>query len=116
MRVWRSARALVKTVFSIAAAMEADGGLGTQMKRAAISIVSNIAEGAERGGETDFRRFLYMARGSCGELQAQMMLANDLGFINGERFSEVDDRIDHVGRMISRLISSLEAGRRYENR
>ena len=78
-------------------------GLAAQMRRAAISIASNIAEGTGRGGEREFLRFLYIALGSATELAVQVELATALGFLDAADASDLADRTNHVERMLNRL-------------
>jgi four helix bundle protein len=82
-------------------------GLATQMRRAAVSIASNIAEGAGRGGERELLHFLYMALGSAFELAIQVDLAIALSFAGHAEGSSLADRTDHVQRMLNRLTGSL---------
>jgi len=74
------------------------------MRRAAVSVLSNIAEGAARGTNPEFRRFLYIARGSLAELETQLLLAGDLGYLH-----DSCDRSDiaEVGRLLNGLIGSV---------
>jgi four helix bundle protein len=81
-------------------------GLAAQMRRAAVSVASNIAEGCGRGGERDFLRFLYMAHGSASELSTQLAIALAMGFGSTGGAALADD-IDHVQRMLNRLTSSV---------
>lgn len=82
-------------------------GLTAQMRRAAVSVGSNIAEGCGRGGERDFLRFLYLARGSATELAFQLALAIELDFgAAGDRALIAHD-IDHLQRMLNRFTSAL---------
>ncbi|MBA3708017.1 MAG: four helix bundle protein [Planctomycetes bacterium] len=106
LRVWQKAREVVRAVYVITAGIH-DDGLRDQMRRAAISIVSNIAEGAGRRTDADFRRFLSIARGSCSELQAQLVVAADCRFIDGDSHALVGDLVDHTGRMISSLMQRM---------
>ena len=71
---WKSARKLTKQIYEITAAGEftRDFGLNDQIRRASVSILSNIAEGFERGGDQEFLQFLSVAKGSCGEVRAQL--------------------------------------------
>jgi len=89
-------------------------GLVSQMRRAAVSIASNIAEGTGRGGEREFLHFLYLALGSATELTVQVELAIALGFVDAENGATLVDRTNHVQRMLNRLTGSvrrkLEAG------
>lgn len=82
-------------------------GLSTQMRRAAVSIGSNIAEGCGRPGNRDFLRFLYIARASATELAFQNMLAAELGFGSAACRESVREGVDHVQRMLNRFTSAL---------
>jgi four helix bundle protein len=81
--------------------------LRDQMTRAAMSLMANIAEGSERGSRADFRRFLLMARGSCGELRNHLIVAHDDGFISRETFRHLHDASCRLGKMLSALIATL---------
>jgi four helix bundle protein len=81
--------------------------LAAQMRRAAVSILSNIAEGTGRGGDRDFLRFLYFALGSATELAVQLDLAISLGFIDSADGAILVDSTNHVLRMLNRLTASL---------
>ena len=78
-----------------------------QMRPAALSIPSNIAEGTGRSSDPDFRRFLFHSLGSCNELEYDFLLARDLGFVPLPLFSQRDDQIKEVRRMLSGLIESV---------
>jgi four helix bundle protein len=82
-------------------------GLATQMRRAAVSIASNIAEGTGRGGEREFLHFLYIALGSATELAIQVDIAVALGFLDAEEGAALRDRTNHVQRMLNRLTASV---------
>ena len=105
--VWRKSMNLVKSVYSLTAAFPKEEiyGLVAQMKRAAISIPSNIAEGTARDSNREFIRFLYISLGSLAELETQLLLSRDLGFIES---SEVDDNIERVRKMLFGLIRYLK--------
>lgn len=83
-------------------------GLSSQMRRAAISVASNIAEGSQRGGKKEFVHFLTIARGSLAELLTQLIFAYDRKFINKEEYNRAYDLIDEVSGMSMRLIQSLK--------
>lgn len=82
-------------------------GLRVQMRRAAISISSNIAEGAVRRTNPDFRRFLFIAKGSAAELETQLLLAERFGYVDSDEDESLRDNIDKCQRMLMRLIRSL---------
>ena len=80
-------------------------GLTAQIRRAAIGVPSNIAEGWGRQSRSELLRYLEMARGSCFEVQTQMKIATGLSYVDGS--SEVHERIDEVERLLSGLMKSL---------
>jgi four helix bundle protein len=82
-------------------------GLSNQMRRAAVSIPSNIAEGAGRLNTREFKQFLGVARGSSFELQTQLTIARGLGFGDVEQLREAEASCDEIGRMIFGVILSL---------
>jgi len=84
LQVWKDAMRLVREMYRITATFPEDErfGLVSQMRRAAVSIPSNIAEGAARGGRAELVRFLAIARGSLAELDTQLWIARDLGFLD----------------------------------
>ncbi|MBA3700034.1 MAG: four helix bundle protein [Planctomycetes bacterium] len=103
LRVWQQARELLKLVSAVTADMRAEGDLKSQMRRAAISVASNIAEGAERP-DREFCRFLTIALGSNAEVEAQVTTAGDLGLIDATTVTKLVDLTDHIGKMIRRLM------------
>lgn len=84
-------------------------GLRQQMRRASISIASNIAEGASRESPADFRRFLYIAKGSAAELETPLVVASDLGYVDLESdvTSELLGDVDQSQAMLGRLIQAV---------
>ena len=83
LEIWKEARRLTCEIYDLSkdAKFSKDFGLRNQMQRAAVSIMSNIAEGFERGGNQEFVQFLYIAKGSCGELRSQLYVALDQAYI-----------------------------------
>ena len=73
--------------------------------------MSNIAEGFERGSEKEFQRFLYMAKGSAGEVRSQLYVASDLGYLPVEEFADLKARVEEVSRALSGFITYLGAER-----
>jgi four helix bundle protein len=86
-------------------------GAVSQSRRAAISIVSNIAEGYRKCSRNEFARFLKIAYGSCGELDAQLMVAHKAGWINYADYERIEEMLDTVSRWTWRLMDSLSRPR-----
>lgn len=106
--VWQQSRELVKAIYSITNDWR-DRSLQDQIRRAAVSVLSNIAEGFERGTKEEFLYFLYIARGSCGEVRAQLYVAIDQKFISETQFETTSDKADHVSRLLARFIDGYKA-------
>ena len=106
---WQKARELTKAVYLATAsgAFARDFVLRDQVRRAAVSIVSNIAEGFERGGNREFLQFLSLSKGSCGELRAQLYLVKDQGYLEEKVLDALMLRALQVSRMITGLIRYL---------
>ena len=83
-----------------------DYGLKDQMQRASVSIPSNIAEGFERQTNKEFVHFLYIAKGSCGELRTQLYLAKDLNVVTNEEFTSLLPKLKQLSAMISNFIKT----------
>jgi len=81
------------------------------MRRAAVSVMSNIAEGFDRGGRAEFHQFLVIAKGSCAELRSQLYVAKDAGYIDKETFGTIYDRAVETSRIINGLRSSVSRQR-----
>jgi four helix bundle protein len=98
LKIWNKAIDLTLKVYQLSAAFPGDErfGLTSQIRRCAVSISSNISEGAGRNTNGEFKQFLGIANGSSYELQTQMVIANRLGFINETDFNEVIDNIDEI--------------------
>jgi four helix bundle protein len=103
LNVWKEAMSLVKQVYSLTKDFpkEEVHGLVSQMRRAAVSIPSNIAEGAARDSRKEFARFLYISLGSLTELETQLLLSEELGFA---RSSEMGKDIESIRKMLFGLI------------
>ncbi len=83
-------------------------GLTNQMRRSAVSIISNIAEGSMRLSSLEFRQFVGIARGSVGELRSQVSIARELGFVDSELAENISAKLDEVGKMLTVLVRSLK--------
>ena len=105
LRAWKKAREIAVDVYQLVETMPSreQFGLASQMRRCAVSIASNIAEGAARGTTADFRRYLRVAAGSASELETQLLIAIDVGALGSEAAGPVLDAVDHVRRMLMNL-------------
>jgi four helix bundle protein len=104
---WKAARALVKRIYEITRAypQEEIYGLIAQMRRAAVSIPSNLAEGAARTGQKEFAQFVNIANGSLSELETQLLLSADLGYLDPDH--EIFSQVDHVSALLQGLHRSI---------
>jgi len=102
---WQKARELTNAVYSCSGkgVFAKDFGLRDQIRRAAVSVMSNIAEGFERGGSAEFLQFLAIAKGSAGEVEAQLYVALDQGYLKQEEF----DSIKAVALSTKKLIAGF---------
>jgi four helix bundle protein len=109
--VWNLSRSLVKEIYNITheKPLSKDFGLRDQIRRCAISIPSNIAEGYERKSNNEFTRFLFIAKGSAGELRTQLYLAKDLKYINEEIFDTVLKKCEDISKSLSGFIKYLQS-------
>jgi four helix bundle protein len=107
--VWQAAMKATKVVYELTQPFpeEEKFGLVSQMRRAAVSIPCNIAEGAARQGKREFRNFVSMAQGSLSELDTQLELAVLLGYLSKEKIEEIEGHLLRIDRMLSGLIRSL---------
>ena len=108
--VWQRARELTKSVYDLSdlGAFARDFGLRDQMRRAAVSIMSNIAEGFESRTQALFIEFLGRARGSAGELRAQLYVALDCRYLTQDQFVDALRQAETCSKQIARLIQYLE--------
>ena len=106
---WKKAMALVREIYRITAAFPKEEifGLTSQVRRAAVSIPSNIAEGKGRYSQRDFLHFLMQARGSINEVETQLLIAQDLGYLVEEQTHQLLQQSKEVGKILNGLISSL---------
>ena len=109
--VWKLARALTGKVYRLSSqgAFAVDYGFRNQICRAAVSIVSNIAEGFERRSRGQFLQFLDIANGSAGEVRAQLYIALDLGYITQAQFQDALQDVIAVGKMLTSLYQYLKS-------
>lgn len=107
---WKTARQLTNVIykFSEQGMFSKDYGLKDQIRRASVSVMSNIAEGFESRTDTQFINFLGHAKGSAGEVRSQLYVALDLKYISQQQFVEAYEFADKSSRQISRFINYLE--------
>ena len=108
--VWNESIALVKVVYELTGGFprREEYGFRSQIRRAAVSIPGNIAEGAARKSPKEFIRFLHIARGSISELDTYIEIAKQLGYIDNESFERTDKRMISVNKMLASLTNSLK--------
>jgi len=106
--VWQRSIDFAENVYKTVGAFpkSEEYGLGSQLKRAAVSIPSNIAEGAARKSKREFTQFLYIAAGSASEIDTQLALALRLGYLSPEVKAGLDRDLEIISKMISSLINS----------
>ena len=113
MPVWQKARELVNFIYRLTMldSFRKDFGLVDQIRRAAVSVMSNVAEGFERGSNTEFIQFLYIAKDSAGETRTQLYVALDQNYITAEEFKRGCSLCRDVSGQISGLIDYLKGSR-----
>ena len=106
---WQSARKLVRAVYALTRSgqLASDFGLRSQIQRAAVSIMSNIAEGFDRVGPREFAKFLSIAQGSCGEVKSLSYVLLDLGYVEDYESSSLFRDAEEVARIIGGLTKSV---------
>lgn len=108
-QAWQCARKLTRTIYllSNSGGFKQDYALKDQIRRATISVMSNIAEGFGRGGNKEFIQFLSIAKGSVTEVQAQLYVALDVGYIEQKQFDEIYKLTDDTGNLIGGFMRYL---------
>ena len=107
---WQKARELTKEIYACSGTgkFAKDYGLRDQIRRAAVSIMSNIAEGFERGGSAEFAQFLSIAKGSAGEVEAQLYIALDQGYIDNKQFESIKAMASSTKKLIAGFMNYLK--------
>ncbi len=119
--VWQNARELASLVYKTSAEgkLNKDYGLRNQIQKAVVSVSSNIAEGFERGSKREFIQFLYIAKGSCGELRSQLYIAKDLGYLSNSASETLIKSASNASKQIYGFIKYLKtsrfAGHKFKN-
>lgn len=108
-KAWQLARKLVREIYALTSdgKRRIDAGLKDQMRRSAVSAMANIAEGFERNSRKEFIQFLYIAKGSVGEVRSHMYITLDLGFFSKEDFDKIFLLSEEISKIIYGLIKSL---------
>ena len=106
---WKRARQLTRRVYAVTnePAFSKDYGLKDQIRRASVSVMSNIAEGYDRSGTAEFVHFLATAKGSAAEVKCQLYVAVDQGYIQDDRFDELSALATETGSMVAGLMRYL---------
>jgi four helix bundle protein len=109
LKVWQKGIEIVKDIYEITKHFPKEEmyGLTTQMRRSAISIPSNIAEGFKRFHAKEYVQFLYIALGSLAELETQIFIAKEIGLLEDTKMDFMNEKLDHTSKMLSSLISKL---------
>jgi len=109
LRIWQKSIEVVKDIYILTKKFPKEElyGLTSQMRRSAVSIPSNIAEGFRRYHNKEYKQFLYIALGSCAELETQTIIANELDYTNDNSKTEVIEKIKSICRMTVKLINKL---------
>lgn len=109
LEVWQLAMALAKQIYVVTASFPSDErfGLINQMRRASVSVPSNIAEGHARASTAEFQPYISIAMGSVAELETQVLLSLDPGFLNPDQQEQLMPKLDQIGKMLRGLHRSL---------
>ncbi len=108
---WQKARELVREVYKTFKDCK-DYGFRDQIQRASVSVLSNIAEGFERGTRQEFVNYLYISKGSAGEVRAQLYVALDVGYINMETFKNLNKLATDCSKLVHSFIVKVKGGSR----
>jgi len=107
--IWKKGMEIVKDVYMTTNAFpkQEQYGLSSQMRRSSVSIPSNIAEGFNRLHNKEYKQFLYIALGSCAELETLIEIAAELKYMNEQKKATLLEKLDHESRMLSKLIKKI---------
>ncbi len=109
-QAWQKARELTRAIYKVSStnSFSKDFGLRDQIRRASVSVLSNIAEGFERNGSKEFLYFLSIAKGSAGEVRAQLYVAFDLNYITKEEFDDLNKLATETSKLVSGFMTYLK--------
>jgi four helix bundle protein len=107
--IWKKSIQLVKKIYELTDKFPKVEmyGLSNQMRRASVSVPSNVAEGFRRYHNKEYKQFLYVALGSCAELETQATIAREISYLKESEEKDILEFTDHIGRMISNLLKKL---------
>lgn len=111
---WQKSRDMVADIYRLTSSGEfaRDYGLRDQVRRAAVSVLSNIVEGFDRGSRAEFHQFLVVAKGSCAEVRAQLYVALDVGYIDTQSFDAAQAKLNELARIVGGLRSAVSKQRK----
>ncbi|HAJ33887.1 MAG TPA: four helix bundle protein [Candidatus Atribacteria bacterium] len=109
LRIWQKGIEIVTDIYTLTKKFPKEElfSLTSQLRRSAISIPSNIAEGFKRFHNKEYKQFLFITLGSCAELETQIIIAKELKYINEIEEAKLAEKLDHISRMTSSLIKKL---------
>jgi len=109
--IWKKGIEIVKDIYNIVEKFPKQEfyGLVSQIQRSAVSIPSNVAEGFNRFHNKEYKQFLYIALGSCAELETQIEIASELRYISNEKKKNILEKINHESRMLTNLIKKIDS-------
>jgi four helix bundle protein len=111
LEIWQKSISLAKNIYALTSSFpeQEKFGLISQLQRASVSIASNIAEGSSRKSNQDFARFLEMAIGSAFEIETQLTIAKELGYLDQKLYAEVISEINIIQKQINTLITKIRS-------
>ena len=104
--VWQKAKQVTVSVYELTKKLK-DYSFKDQIQRASVSVMNNIAEGFERQSNKEFKQFLYIAKGSCGELRSMFALAVELDYVSEEKYAKLCNQATKMSKMLSGFIKTL---------
>jgi four helix bundle protein len=111
LQVWKSSIEITKRIYEVTGSFPSDEkfGLVSQMRRSAVSIASNIGEGAGRNNKKEFNQFLGIAQGSCVELETQVIISRELDFLHDQSAKELIESLESISKMIAGLRKNISS-------
>lgn len=108
--VWQRAMTFATSVYEVTSRFPSSEmyGLTNQLRRATVSVSSNIAEGSKRGSKKEFTQFLRIAQGSAAEIETQLTIAKNLNFVSVDKSMELLNELESITKMLTKLINSIK--------